>query len=512
MVGTPNSKKPTTPAFRKADVKRNISETEKTHVASAGAKSIRSNTVMKKPKNILIFSDGTGQYGGLRPDQRLSNIYKMYRAMRPGPPNKISPADQFAFYDPGLGSGEGGGRLRNIIAAAFGTGISENIIDCYEAIMKSYRPGDRIFIFGFSRGAYTARCVANVLNLCGVPTQDGSGGRLPVGGIKLRSIAEEAVYRVYEHGSGKDREKFERQREELADRFRKRYGSAGSGTKGEAQGNVAPTFIGVFDTVAALGGVIVRRILTAIAVSAGLLGAASYYYDWPWWGKILAFAPAAFIITSLLWSVKKQFKYIWKPTGTRIPIRFHFAAWNLKNYDRYLDSSVGYARHAISIDENRARFPRVGWGMGTDVNEVNRGDIAWLKQEWFAGNHSDIGGSYLEEESRLSDIALKWMVDELKKIPVPPKMNSSFVQTYPDALGLQHDEVLLSRESWLPRWVPWRLGWKSEMRAINSKAVIHESVIQRLKAELVPQFDALKPYRPDGLRGHEVANRYFAER
>lgn len=36
-------------------------------------------------KNILIFADGTGQIGGLRPDQRLSNVYKLYRAMRPGP-------------------------------------------------------------------------------------------------------------------------------------------------------------------------------------------------------------------------------------------------------------------------------------------------------------------------------------------------------------------------------------------------------------------------------------------
>ncbi|MES1948452.1 hypothetical protein C84B14_13949 [Salinisphaera sp. C84B14] len=51
-------------------------------------------------KNILIFSDGTGQIGGLRPDQRLSNVYKMYRAMRAGPDSPIDPNQQFAFYDP----------------------------------------------------------------------------------------------------------------------------------------------------------------------------------------------------------------------------------------------------------------------------------------------------------------------------------------------------------------------------------------------------------------------------
>ncbi|MHA4838411.1 RNA 3'-terminal phosphate cyclase [Sphingopyxis sp. MSC1_008] len=160
-------------------------------------------------KNILIFSDGTGQYGGVRPDQRLSNIYKMYRAMRSGFASDIDPASQVAYYDPGLGSGEGGGRIKNILSAAFGTGISQNIADCYEAILKHYRPGDRIFLFGFSRGAYTARCVANVLNLCGVPTQDKGGGPLPTGGSKLRQIAERAVYEVYEHGSGRDRAKYE---------------------------------------------------------------------------------------------------------------------------------------------------------------------------------------------------------------------------------------------------------------------------------------------------------------
>jgi T6SS, Phospholipase effector Tle1-like, catalytic domain len=55
------------------------------------------------PKNILIFSDGTGQAGGLTPDQDISNIYKLYRATRCGPENDINPREQLTFYDPGLG-------------------------------------------------------------------------------------------------------------------------------------------------------------------------------------------------------------------------------------------------------------------------------------------------------------------------------------------------------------------------------------------------------------------------
>src|SRR5438270_2026674 len=55
-------------------------------------------------RNIVIFSDGTGQDGGVHPEQRLSNVYKLYRAARVGPDNDIDPDAQVAFYDPGLGT------------------------------------------------------------------------------------------------------------------------------------------------------------------------------------------------------------------------------------------------------------------------------------------------------------------------------------------------------------------------------------------------------------------------
>ncbi|MGY3532244.1 uncharacterized protein (DUF2235 family) [Bradyrhizobium sp. USDA 4452] len=63
------------------------------------------------PKNILIFSDGTGQAGGLRPDENRSNIYKLYRATRCGPDTAIDPREQLTFYDAGLGSRPPGGAL-----------------------------------------------------------------------------------------------------------------------------------------------------------------------------------------------------------------------------------------------------------------------------------------------------------------------------------------------------------------------------------------------------------------
>jgi uncharacterized protein (DUF2235 family) len=98
-------------------------------------------------KNVVIFSDGTGQAGGFRFDEKRSNIYKLYRATRCGPDSSVDPRDQVTFYDPGLGSqGDGmhvGGRMLrliyNTVAQVTGFGITRNIVDCYAALIQLWR-------------------------------------------------------------------------------------------------------------------------------------------------------------------------------------------------------------------------------------------------------------------------------------------------------------------------------------------------------------------------------------
>src|SRR5207249_8655626 len=91
-----------------------------------------------------------------------------------------------------------------------------------------------------------------------------------------------------------------------------------------------------------------------------------------------------------------------------------------KFYDHDLNETVGYAKHALSIDENRKDFAREAWGYSElDQRHAVRdghGNL-WFEQVWFAGNHSDIGGSYPENESRLSDIALDWMAKCAAAVP-----------------------------------------------------------------------------------------------
>ncbi len=471
-------------------------------------------------KNILVFSDGTGQVGGLRPDQRLSNVYKMYRAMRPGPSSPIDPADQVCFYDPGLGSGEVGGltlkRIRNILSAAVGTGIDENVVDCYENIVANYEAGDRVVLIGFSRGAYTVRAVANVMNLCGVPTRMPDGTELPRHGPRLRKIASDAVNFVYNHGNGRPRglQPFYDRREELGRRFRQKYGSFVPEADEDVQGNVQPTFIGVFDTVAALGNAQVT--VAAWSSLAGLIGLIAFliWYSVHWAFVVpfvLLFGLIVYWYGKLRWS---QWKYFSPDENKPLKIgnirdwpaiwKFgHRAVWNLENYDKWLDSDVRHARHALAIDENRRNFPRVKWAMPAEAEKTVGRNPLWLKQVWFAGCHSDVGGSYPEPESRLSDIALQWMLEELKECVPEAQINDDMLYLYPDAKGMQHEEAYMFKCG------PFERRWPSKPREVHPGFPLHPSVLDRLGAKKVSHVGELKPYRPEQLKDHPGAKEFY---
>lgn len=477
------------------------------------------------PKNILIFSDGTGQVGGLKPDQRLSNIYKMYRAMRPGPSSPIRPSEQVCFYDAGLGAGEVGGltlrRIRTVLSAAVGTGIDENVIDCYEKILSYYEPGDRVLLFGFSRGAYTVRAVANVMNLCGVPTLMPDGSPVPRHGPRLRKIAADAVHYVYNHGNGKPRgeQPFLDRREELGRRFRQKYRSHVVDAEEDVQGNVQPTFIGVFDTVAALGNKVVG--IAALLCFAALIGATIGTFTWAktWIGWSLFGILGGSAVLLFYWYAKlllSQFKY-YSPDPNR-PLELskisdwpdiwqngHRAVWNLENYDKWLDSDVGFARHALAIDEHRKDFPRVRWAMHAEEKKTQGRKPGWLKQVWFAGCHSDIGGSYLEPESRLSDITLGWMLDELQECVPEICINEDLLVTSPDPLSIQHEETYMFE------FGPIKWRWAKEPRVVNPDFPLHQSVIDRLQADAVSHVGEMRRYRPDQLKNHLDAKDYFEE-
>ena len=254
------------------------------------------------PKNIVIFSNGTGQAGGINFDEARTNVYKLYRASRVGPDTRIDPSEQVAFYDPGLGSASDGGHFKvgwlrtiyNLLSMATGLGITANIIDCYAAIIRLYQEGDRIFLFGFSRGAYTVRSLAGVMAYCGIPRRLPGGGPLRLDPKGSRDLAEHAVKDVYQFcssynrkGAGPYRSFLLQTRDVIAARFRADHGCS-TVTDGVEQANVFPYFIGAFDTVAALGNKWLAPVLilavAAIPVGLHYLGAfLEPTYPWAGW-------------------------------------------------------------------------------------------------------------------------------------------------------------------------------------------------------------------------------------
>jgi len=107
-------------------------------------------------KRIAFCADGTWQA-----PVNNSNVYRLYNAL-------TVTADQVTFYDDGVGADSTG--LNRILQGAFGAGLLQKIQDSYTKIAHVYEPGDEIFLFGFSRGAYTARSLAGMIANCGLPT------------------------------------------------------------------------------------------------------------------------------------------------------------------------------------------------------------------------------------------------------------------------------------------------------------------------------------------------------
>src|SRR5688572_13968011 len=146
---------------------------------------------------------------------------------------------------------------------------------------------------------------------------------------------------------------------------------------------------------------------------------------------------------------------------------FHFRGPRMKFYDRDLSLKVGFARHAISIDETRKSFDRVPW---EEPGVWKQASPQWFEQTWFAGNHSDIGGGYPENESRLSDIALDWMLNGARAVGL--QYNPSVLRLYPDPAGMQHDEMKSSTISHYSG---------AKIRDLKLDAPLHESVIRRFE-------------------------------
>src|SRR5580692_5845058 len=125
-------------------------------------------------KNVVICCDGTGnEYG-----QNNSNVVKLCFCL-------ATDVGQAVYYHAGLGTmgaPNAGGPLAKgwsrLCGLGFGAGLLDNVSDAYRFLMDTYVEGDRVFLFGFSRGAYTVRVLAAILHMYGL-LQRGNQAQIP---------------------------------------------------------------------------------------------------------------------------------------------------------------------------------------------------------------------------------------------------------------------------------------------------------------------------------------------
>ena len=168
-------------------------------------------------KRIVVCCDGTwntaGQESNGRP--RPTNVVRLRDAIAP---RGAAGTEQRVYYREGVGT-KFGEMLRG---GAFGLGLSQNVVDAYEFLVRTYDPGDEIYLFGFSRGAFTARSLGGLVRKSGILRRE-HAGRVLEAWTLYRDASVQATDR------------------KAAD-FRARFSAA-----------PRIRFIGVWDTVGALG-------------------------------------------------------------------------------------------------------------------------------------------------------------------------------------------------------------------------------------------------------------------
>jgi uncharacterized protein (DUF2235 family) len=354
------------------------------------------------PKNIVICCDGTGN----EVSDTNSNVVKLYSTLT------IS-AEQVGYYHPGVGTlgapnastwmGKQWTRLKGL---GFGYGLMTNIGDAYRYLMNTYEEGDRIFLFGFSRGAYTARALAGMIHMYGLLCP-GNEGLIPY---------ITTMFARHSRNQGGMKHTFQ-----VAEIF-----------KSDFSRDCVLHFVGVWDTVSSVG--------------------------WVWSPVVL-------------------------PYSGRNPI-------------------VRTGRHAVSIDERRCYYRDNLWGPLFEKSDSEFRIDQDIKQVWFSGVHSDVGGSYAEAESGLSKITLEWMLAEasafglvidsrkaavvLGRDPKTEAFMPDFVS--PDPKAMLHKS--LRGFWWILELFPHthydkqihKLRWRIPFgvrRHIPDGAILHDSVLER---------------------------------
>jgi uncharacterized protein (DUF2235 family) len=119
------------------------------------------------PKNIILLSDGTGNSSA---KLFKTNVWRLYQSL------DLTGDDQIAYFDDGVGTSSF--KPLAILGGTLGYGLKRNVVHLYMFLCRHYEPGDRIFGFGFSRGAFTIRLLMGLVAREGLVPYEGSEAKL----------------------------------------------------------------------------------------------------------------------------------------------------------------------------------------------------------------------------------------------------------------------------------------------------------------------------------------------
>jgi uncharacterized protein (DUF2235 family) len=366
-------------------------------------------------KKIAVFADGTGNAFTVQE----SNVWRLYQAI------DWSQPDQIAHYIKGVGTS--GVRAFALIDGATGIGVPSNVRKLYRFLCWNWNHGDEIYMFGFSRGAFTIRSLIGLINEEGLVPRDFEGDPVSHAEMQRNAMAAWRAYRrksIPWHRSLPTIWVARAIRDALLWVYHRLlrhrcYSAVCREIDNQSRRKIPVTFVGLFDTVEAYG-VPIEELRKAI--------------DWAIW-----------------------------------PISFR---------NHTLSTNVERARHALSLDDERTTFHPIRFDM--TLEKTDR-----IQEVWFAGVHSDVGGGY--PDSALAHVPLVWIAEETE-IKVtnpssqPTKTGLRFVpsaienfRAAASALGPRHDSR--SGLAVMYRYDPRRIA---EDKASGGPPVIHYSVAEKM--------------------------------
>jgi uncharacterized protein (DUF2235 family) len=379
-----------------------------------------------------------GSWNKLSASRRPTNVVLLAESVIPVTKTGVQ---QIVYYDEGVGTSSDD----TFRGGAFGKGLNLNIREAYRFLIFNYQPGDELFVFGFSRGAFTARSFVGFLRCAGVLPQS-------------EVVRLDEAWTLY---SGRDKSA---DTEAEARRFRSQYSPSVIVTEAERQWRsqqpgadrdriskaelLCVRYLGVWDTVGSLGWKVI----------------ASVFDRRP----------------------DKQYR----------------------QHDTDLSPLVRAARHAVSIDERRVFFAPTLWNNLDELNAEDREKNRDLgadefyepryQQMWFPGDHSSIGGGGVD--SKLSNAALQWVLRGAVKegLKVHVSGESRVRRLEHDVHGLLCSYPATNFGERTKQWLLGKL-LSTPRSGPNSLHEVSASALRRWLG-VPPAPAGEKPYRPKPLR------------